>query len=120
MSFTLSLLYMQVLQDFRRLVDAAVQQAQSFQAEMELLGDVPDEFLDDWTGELMKDPVTLPTSGVTLERSSIERHLAGTEQIDPYNRKPLTVEELRPNDELRERIEAFKQERKQRAASDDM
>ena len=51
---------------------------------------VPEEFLDEWTGEIMTDPVTLPSSQMTLERSSIERHLAA-DSIDPYNRSPLTV-----------------------------
>ena len=54
----------------------------------------------------MTDPVTLPSSQMTLERSSIERHLAA-DSIDPYNRSPLTVAELVPNDALRARIEEF-------------
>ena len=35
----------------------------------------PEEFLDPLTQELMVDPVILPTSGHTIDRSSIMRHL---------------------------------------------
>lgn len=101
---------------FNKFVEAAIAQACVLKQEEEDLGEVPDEFLDEWTGELMQDPVVLPTSNMTLERSSIEKHLTGTASIDPYNRKPLTVEELIPNDELREKIEAFVRDRKAAAS----
>lgn len=35
----------------------------------------PEEFLDPLTQELMDDPVILPSSGHTVDRSSIMRHL---------------------------------------------
>jgi len=97
---------------FRAFVKDAVEQSKVFQQEDEILGEVPEDFQDAWTGEIMKDPVTLPSSGMTLDRSSIERHLEGTEAIDPYNRSPLTVDQLVPNVDLRNRIEAFVKEQK--------
>lgn len=36
----------------------------------------------------MRDPVRLPTSGVTVDRSTITRHLL-SDQSDPFNRIPL-------------------------------
>ena len=35
----------------------------------------PEEFLDPVTNELMKEPVRLPTSGVTMDKPNIMRHL---------------------------------------------
>ena len=43
---------------------------------------------------LMKDPVILP-SGTVMERSIISRHLLNS-QTDPFNRQPLTEDELVP------------------------
>ncbi|CAN0482821.1 unnamed protein product [Ectocarpus sp. 12 AP-2014] len=56
--------------------------------------------------DIMRDPVTLPTSGQIMDRPAITRHLLSDSQ-DPYNRKPLTVEMLEPNDALREEIEEW-------------
>ena len=39
------------------------------------IGDIPEEFLDPILGTVMNDPVTLPNSQVTLDRTSIVRHL---------------------------------------------
>ena len=39
------------------------------------MGDIPEEFLDPILGTVMNDPVTLPNSQVTLDRTSIVRHL---------------------------------------------
>jgi len=39
------------------------------------MGDVPEEFLDPVLGTIMNDPVTLPNSNVTLDRTTIVRHL---------------------------------------------
>ncbi len=44
--------------------------------------------------ELMQDPVLLP-SGNIMERAIIMRHLLNS-QTDPFNRQPLTEEELQP------------------------
>lgn len=41
---------------------------------------------------LMTDPVRLP-SGVIMDRSIIARHLLNS-QTDPFNRQPLTEEQL--------------------------
>merc|ERR1719267_380402 len=62
------------------------------------LGEVPDEFQDPITADLMEDPVKLP-SGHSVDRAVITRHR-------------LTVEMLVEDTELKARIEAFKAERR--------
>jgi hypothetical protein len=51
----------------------------------------------------MKEPVRLPTSGVTMDKSNIIRHLF-SDGTDPFNRSPLTADMLEPDDQLRQRI----------------
>ncbi|PCH40023.1 hypothetical protein WOLCODRAFT_88418 [Wolfiporia cocos MD-104 SS10] len=74
------------------------------------LGDIPDDFLDPLMFTLMRDPVTLPTSRTTVDRSTIKSHLL-SDSKDPFNRRPLTLEEIIPNVELKQRIDAFLAER---------
>ena len=60
-----------------------------------ILASAPDEFVDEMTAELMNDPVMLPTSGTILNRSTIEKILM-TKPVDPYNRVPLTIDQVIP------------------------
>ena len=69
--------------------------------------DAPDEFLDPLLSTLMEDPITLPTSHINIDRRTIEDYLL-TNPTDPFNRNPLTKEELIPNDELKKKIEEYK------------
>jgi ubiquitin conjugation factor E4 B len=69
--------------------------------------DAPDEFLDPLTFGLMEDPVTLPTSHINTDRRNIEDYIL-TNPTDPFNRNPLTKEELIPNVELKKKIEQYK------------
>ncbi|PHH65787.1 hypothetical protein CDD81_1514 [Ophiocordyceps australis] len=73
------------------------------------LGDIPPEFEDDITGDIMKDPVVLP-SGKVLDRSTIVQHLLGVAS-DPYSRQPMTVDDLQPHTELRQKIEKWREEK---------
>ncbi|CAO1411011.1 unnamed protein product [Diamesa tonsa] len=68
--------------------------------------DAPDEFKDPLMDTLMVDPVILP-SGVVMDRPIIARHLLNS-QTDPFNRQPLTEDELRPALDLKEKIAAYK------------
>ncbi|KAK9114281.1 hypothetical protein Syun_021078 [Stephania yunnanensis] len=70
------------------------------------LGDIPDEFLDPIQYTLMKDPVILPSSRMTVDRPVIQRHLL-SDNSDPFSRSHLTQEMLVPNTELKQRIEDF-------------
>ena len=86
------------------------------------LGDIPEEFLGissisppcqvdvGWTDQslslsltdpvmydLMKDPVILPTSKISIDRSTIRSHLL-SDPNDPFNRTPLRIEDVIPGE----------------------
>lgn len=54
----------------------------------------------------MKDPVRLPTSGNTVERSTIKRILLNDEH-DPFNRAPLTLAQIEDDIVMKERIQLW-------------
>jgi len=58
----------------------------------------------------MVDPVKLP-SGHSIDRPTITRHLL-SDETNPFNRARCTVEMLVDDVELKERIAAWKAERK--------
>ena len=73
----------------------------------DILGDdVPDEYLDPLMGEIMRDPVKLPTSGNVMDRKHIARHLLSDES-DPFNRKLLTPKMLEPMPKLKDEINKY-------------
>lgn len=72
----------------------------------ELLGDIPDQFLDPLMMTLMKDPVLLPTSKVIMDRPVITRHLMNN-PTDPFNRQPLSIDELSPADDLKKEMDEW-------------
>ncbi|KAJ6031253.1 hypothetical protein N7540_001985 [Penicillium herquei] len=74
------------------------------------LGEIPDEFLDPLMYTLMEDPVILPSSRMSIDRATIRSHLL-SDPHDPFNRVPLTMEDVIPDTELKAKIEAFKAER---------
>ena len=75
------------------------------QAEVDL-GAIPAEFEDPIMGDLMKDPVLLPSKHI-VDRSTIVQHLL-SDPKDPFTRQPMTVEDAVPQTELRERIEQWR------------
>lgn len=79
----------------------------SVQREEELMADVPEEFLDPIMGTLMVEPVILPTSSTTVDRAVIARHLL-SDQTDPFNRQPLSLNMVKTNVELKAKIEQWK------------
>lgn len=81
---------------------------QQDQAEMDL-GDIPPEFEDPIMGDLMKDPVLLPSRHV-VDRSTIVQHLL-SDPKDPFTRQPMTIEDAVPQTELKEKIEKWRLER---------
>ena len=44
---------------------------------------------------IMRDPVTLPSSRVVIDRSTIKSHLL-SDTKDPFNRAPLAIEDVTP------------------------
>ena len=89
--------------------DAQIQKIAGEEEELEY-GDAPDEFLDPLMYTIMKDPVTLPTSKVNIDRSTIKAHLL-SDSTDPFNRMPLKLEEVIPNEELKQNILEFKRQK---------
>ncbi len=75
------------------------------------MGDIPDEFLDQITFALMSDPVKLPSSGVTVDRATIMQHLLN-DCTDPFNRAPLTKDDLVPDIHLKAKIDAWRASKK--------
>eukprot|EP00179_Madagascaria_erythrocladioides_P029415 CAMPEP_0198343914 /NCGR_PEP_ID=MMETSP1450-20131203/63743_1 /TAXON_ID=753684 ORGANISM="Madagascaria erythrocladiodes, Strain CCMP3234" /NCGR_SAMPLE_ID=MMETSP1450 /ASSEMBLY_ACC=CAM_ASM_001115 /LENGTH=61 /DNA_ID=CAMNT_0044049127 /DNA_START=1 /DNA_END=182 /DNA_ORIENTATION=- len=59
----------------------------------------------------MREPVLLPTSDTIVDRSVIVRCLL-SDEIDPFNRKPLTEADLVPQPALKARIDAYVAEKR--------
>lgn len=76
----------------------------------EALVNPPDEFLDPILSTLMKDPVILPSSKMSVDRSTISRHLL-SDQSDPFNRAPLSMDQVIPDTELKAKIDEWIKER---------
>lgn len=88
-------------------------------AEEELeLGDVPDEFLDPLMYTLMKDPVLLPASKISMDRSVLKAHLMN-DPTDPFNRMPLKLEEVESDLELKHKIQTWILSQKQKKIEQD-
>jgi ubiquitin conjugation factor E4 B len=79
--------------------------AQIVAADEALLADAPDEFLDEILSSYMKDPIILP-SGHFVDRSTITQHLLN-DSIDPFNREPMTIDDVKPATELKERMKLW-------------
>lgn len=88
---------------------AEVKQAKA--DEEEDLGEIPEEFLDPLIGDLLTDPVYLPTSRTTVNRSTIRQQLLNVPE-DPFNRMHLTMDQVVAVPEVLEKIEKWKAERR--------
>ncbi|KAI0200542.1 ubiquitin fusion degradation protein 2 [Astrocystis sublimbata] len=73
------------------------------------LGDIPPEFEDPIMGDLMTDPVILPSRHI-MDRSTIVQQLLSTPK-DPFSNVQMTIDDVVPADDLRKKIEAWKAER---------
>lgn len=107
------------LHEFALKVTEAANKLQTMETSM---GDVPEEFLDPLLGTIMNDPVILPNSQMTLDRTSIVRHLLRyvftsvtsillmycSDATDPFTRVPLTMDQVIPNVELKKKIEVWR------------
>ena len=75
------------------------------------LGEIPDEFLDPLMFTLMEDPVILPSSRVSIDRSTIKAHLL-SDSTDPFNRVPLKLEDVIDDVELKQKSKISNNKRK--------
>ncbi|WFD25906.1 RING-type E3 ubiquitin transferase [Malassezia nana] len=97
------------------LVERVEQAKQADADEEEDLGEVPDEYLDPLLATIMRDPVRLPSSRAVVDRSTIKAHLL-SDGTDPFNRMPLKLEDVQPDDALRAEIEAWVRARRSASA----
>ncbi|KAF8843284.1 hypothetical protein BDN67DRAFT_946028 [Paxillus ammoniavirescens] len=100
-----------------RLFVTKVEEAKATIEAEEDMGEIPDEFLDPLMFTLMRDPVILPSSRAIVDRSTIKSHLL-SDAKDPFNRVPLTINDVIPDLELKAKIDAFIAERRSKVASD--
>ena len=98
----LNLLTGESMTAFESLPDLVAKEAQTVAEDEALVQDAPDEFLDEILQSFMKDPVILP-SGHYVDRSTITQHLLN-DPTDPFNRKPITVDDIKPATELKEKM----------------
>lgn len=75
----------------------------------EIYGDAPEDFLDPLTYTFMENPQYLPT-GQVIDYHTIKTHLL-TDQTDPFTMQPLKLEDLKPATDLKEKIDAWKEEK---------
>ncbi|KAF8631028.1 hypothetical protein AX15_002639 [Amanita polypyramis BW_CC] len=93
------------LEQLRILIEGVEEAKATLEAE-EDVGEVPDEFLDPLMFTVMRDPVLLPSSKAIVDRATIKSHLL-SDPKDPFNRAPLTLEDIQPCPELKARIDEF-------------
>ncbi|XP_055916702.1 ubiquitin conjugation factor E4 B [Eupeodes corollae] len=98
------------VEKFRALITKAHDTYVANQQAEDECADAPDEFKDPLMDTLMLDPVILP-SGTVMDRAIITRHLLNS-STDPFNRQPLTEDMLIPNVELKDRIDAWRREKR--------
>ncbi|KAL0579137.1 Ubiquitin conjugation factor E4 [Marasmius crinis-equi] len=110
------------LEKLRTFVTMVEEAKTTLEAE-EDLGEIPDEYLDPLMATIMRDPVLLPSSKAIVDRATIKSHLL-SDIKDPFNRAPLSIEDVIPDTALKEKIEAFiaqrREERKNASADVEM
>ena len=79
------------------------------------MDDAPDEFLDPILCDIMTDPVRLP-SGHVMDRNSIKQHLLNDE-LNPFTREKLTVDDLVPATDVKEKIDNWIKEQRAKTAA---
>ena len=99
------------LEEDMRSIEARVMVAMAAVSQESFLAqDAPEEFLCLIMDTLMADPVVLP-SGKVVDRTSIAKHLL-TSHTDPFNREPMTIGDVKPDENLKQRILEWTEEKK--------
>jgi len=70
------------------------------------VSEAPDEFICPISGDIMQDPVMLPSSKQILDKGSIKQILLNGE-IDPFNRSPLKFSEVIELPDLKNKIDTW-------------
>lgn len=82
------------------------------------VSEAPEEYICPISGDIMQDPVMLPSSKQILDKGSIKQILLNDEH-DPFNRAPLKFSEIIELPDLKKKIDAWitgKKEEKKKAA----
>ena len=104
---------LKVLREFREKVSVAAVGA----LEMDAIGDTaPDAYMDPLLLVLMSDPVLLKTSNNIVDRSTIVQQMLN-DPHDPFNRAPITHDDIEPQSELKAEIETWLQNEKAKLAA---
>lgn len=77
------------IQQFEQLNAEVEQLSENLLADEDILGEIPDEYLDVMMSTLLTDPVQLPQSKQILDRATIKRQLLN-KKVDPFSNTPLT------------------------------
>ena len=94
-------------------VKALTTEKKTEEAEMD---EVPSDFLCELMCTTMTDPVLLEPGKQVVDRSSIEGCLrSGVARLNPYTRQPMREEDIVALPELKERIEAWFLDQKNKA-----
>lgn len=101
----------QLIGELQEVAVKVQQKALEQQENEEVIAEAPDHFMDPIMSTLMLDPVILPSSKATVDRSTIARHLL-SDQTDPFNRAPLSMDQVIPNTELAKEIQNWLDKRK--------
>ncbi|XP_072382541.1 ubiquitin conjugation factor E4 A [Diabrotica undecimpunctata] len=102
--------------ELKEVASKVAEKSTEYKANEEVLAEAPEHFLDPIMSTLMVDPVILPSSKQIVDRSTIARHLL-SDQTDPFNRSPLSMDQVIPNTELAQEIRNWIDERKRKAAN---
>ncbi|XP_037828805.1 uncharacterized protein LOC119616505 isoform X4 [Lucilia sericata] len=101
----------QLIGEMAEFAEKVQKMERQYKQEQEFMADAPEEYLDPIMSTLMLDPVILPSSNVTVDRSTIARHLL-SDQTDPFNRAPLTMDKVKPNEALKQEIQNWLAEKR--------
>jgi len=102
-----------LLGELKEVADKVARKALEYKANEEAMTEAPDHFLDPIMSTLMTDPVVLPSSRQIVDRTTIARHLL-SDQSDPFNRSPLSMDQVISDTALKAEIENWILERKRR------
>lgn len=101
-----------LIAEIAQVAENVAQQALQHRATEDAVQEAPEEYLDPIMSTLMLDPVTLPSSKQIVDRTTIARHLL-SDQTDPFNRSPLTMDQIIPNVTLAKEIRDWLTSRQQ-------
>jgi ubiquitin conjugation factor E4 B len=107
----LNLLTGESMTAFESLPDKVETASRRVSQDEQLYADAPDEFLDELMATYMQDPVKLP-SGHYVDRSTITQHLLN-DPTDPFNRAPLSIDDLESAVELKARMDQWVEAKRQ-------